>query len=132
MVSAKEDAFESYGKTQSFNSGVSEKAMKMYTSALNRLLADEAHHKVMDDLTLVYFAMKRDDVNESRLVSRLLTGADNTLNDTFAKALKGMPIEFPDIDEEGGFLRCGTYGEQLASVPKNSPCAGSTATSSTT
>lgn len=107
FVTSNENAFESYGKTFSFNSGVSEKAMKMYTSALNRLLADEAHHKVMDDLTLVYFAMKRDDVNESRLVSRLLTGADNTLNDTFAKALKGLPIEFPDIDERVDFYIAG-------------------------
>lgn len=107
MVSAKESAFESYGKTQSLNSGVSEKAMKMYTSALNRLLADEEHHKVMGDLTLVYFAMKRDDVNESRLVSMLLRGADNTLNNTFANSLKGIPPEFADIDERVDFYVAG-------------------------
>ena len=51
LVGMKESAFESYGKKQSYNSNVSEKAMKMYTSALNSLLADRSHYKTFDDMT---------------------------------------------------------------------------------
>ena len=61
MVGMKEPAFESYGKTQSYNSNISERAMKQYTSAMNRLLSDRNHYKTIEDLVLMYFAMKSDD-----------------------------------------------------------------------
>ena len=48
MVGMKESAFWSYGKTQSYNSNISEKAMKKYTSALNYLAGDRRHHKIID------------------------------------------------------------------------------------
>ncbi len=64
LVGMKEDAFTSYGKTQSYNSNISQKAMKKYTSALNSLLSDRRHHLTIDDMTLIYFAMKSDDSAE--------------------------------------------------------------------
>ena len=64
MVGMKEPAFESYGKTQSYNSNISERAMKQYTSAMNRLLSDRNHYKTIGDLVLMYFAMKSDDSAE--------------------------------------------------------------------
>lgn len=48
---------ESYGKSQSFNSNVSEKAMKEYVEALNFLLSDPKHNKSIDELTIVHFAL---------------------------------------------------------------------------
>ena len=64
MVGMKEPAFESYGKSQSYNSNISERAMKQYTSAMNRLLSDRNHYKTIGDLVLMYFATKPDDSTE--------------------------------------------------------------------
>ena len=64
LVAMKESAFESYGKSQSFNSSISQSAMKKYTSALNYLLSDKKHRIIIDDTVLVFFAMKKDDSAE--------------------------------------------------------------------
>ena len=60
MVGMKEPAFESYGKTQSYNSNISEQAMKKYTAAMNSLLSDKNHYKTIGDLVLMYFAIGKD------------------------------------------------------------------------
>lgn len=71
LVGMKEDAYQSYGKEQSYNSNISEDAMEKYTSTLNKLLANDGfgkkHHVVMDDMTIIYFAMKSDDTNECEM-----------------------------------------------------------------
>ncbi|MBP1560755.1 MAG: type I-C CRISPR-associated protein Cas8c/Csd1 [Oscillospiraceae bacterium] len=67
FVCMNDNAFESYGKTQSFNSGVSEEAMKKYTSMFNKLLADKDHHAKIGDMVIIYFAVKNDDSAECRL-----------------------------------------------------------------
>ncbi len=64
LVGMKESAFESYGKSQSYNSNVSEKAMKQYTKTLNDLIADRRHYKKLGDLVLLYFAISSDDSTE--------------------------------------------------------------------
>lgn len=72
LVGMKEPSFESYGKTQSYNSGISETAMKKYTSTLNMLLSDKRHRIILGDLVLVFFALKGDDAAECDLFSRML------------------------------------------------------------
>ena len=76
LVCMKESAYESYGKTQSFNSNVSEKAMKKYTSTLNKLLSDRKHYTIIGDMVIVYFAMKNDDSAECNLFSAFLGNTD--------------------------------------------------------
>lgn len=71
LVGINENAFESYGKTQSFNSNISEKAMQIYTSTLNKLLSDKNHHKIINDMVIVYFAMKTDDTAECNLFNEM-------------------------------------------------------------
>ena len=80
LVGMKESAFESYGKKQSYNSNVSEKAMKMYTSAFNSLLADRSHYKTFDDMTIVYFAMKKNDAEECNMFAGMFSGFEDELN----------------------------------------------------
>lgn len=75
LVGMKESAFESYGKTQSYNSNISEDAMKLYTGALNRLLSDRTHYKVLGDMTVLYFAMKTDDSEECAWFSEMFQTA---------------------------------------------------------
>lgn len=82
LVGMKESAFESYGKKQSYNSNVSEKAMKMYTSAFNSLLADRSHYKTFDDMTIVYFAMKKNDTEECNMFAGMFSGFEDELNKT--------------------------------------------------
>lgn len=82
LVGMKESAFESYGKKQSYNSNVSEKAMKMYTSAFNSLLADRSHYKTFDDMTIVYFAMKKNDAEECNMFACMFSGFEDELNKT--------------------------------------------------
>ena len=47
----------SYGKEQSYNSSISERAMREYTEALNYLLSEPKHHTRIDDMTVVHFAL---------------------------------------------------------------------------
>lgn len=47
----------SYGKEQAYNSGISLRAMKKYTEALNYLLKSSKHHSYLESMTLVYFAL---------------------------------------------------------------------------
>lgn len=82
LICMKEKAFESYGKKQSYNSNVSEKAMQMYTSALNYLLSKRDHYKIIDDMTIVYFAMKKNDAEECNMFAGMFSGFEDELNKT--------------------------------------------------
>jgi len=72
LVGMKEPAYTSYGKTQSYNSNISEEAMKKYTRTLNWLLSSDNHRTIIGDLVIVYFAMKANDENECDLFSMCL------------------------------------------------------------
>lgn len=71
LVCMNDTAFESYGRTQSFNSNISEKAMKKYTAAFSRLLADKNHHIIIGDMVIVFFALKNNDSEECGLFSAM-------------------------------------------------------------
>ncbi len=73
LVGMKESAFESYGKSQSYNSNVSEKAMKLYTKTLNALISDRRHYKKLGDLVLLYFAISSDDSAECDFFGNLFS-----------------------------------------------------------
>ena len=76
LICMKTTAFESYGKTQSYNSNVSEEAMKKYTSAFNQLLEDKKHYVTIGDMVITYFAMKADDHEECSLFSSLMFNSE--------------------------------------------------------
>lgn len=56
LVSFHAPAFESYGKTQSYNAPVGEKTAFAYTSALNHLLSDLERVQTVGDTTVVFWA----------------------------------------------------------------------------
>ncbi|MEL6106762.1 MAG: type I-C CRISPR-associated protein Cas8c/Csd1 [Planctomycetota bacterium] len=56
IVSFNLDAFESYGKTQSYNAPVSKQAAFQYTTALNRLLASKQRFQIGDSTTVFWTA----------------------------------------------------------------------------
>ena len=92
LVGMKESAFESYGKSQSFNSSISETAMKKYTSALNYLLSDRKHRVIIDDTVVVFFAMKKDDSAEcdefSFLFGETKSGQEKSVENDIGGALE--------------------------------------------
>lgn len=90
LVNFNSSAFESYGKSQSMNSGISEKAMKKYTSSLNKLLADPMHHIYSDDMTVVFFAMKHDDEAECDLFSDYLNSSNGVTEDSTKADVKAV------------------------------------------
>lgn len=51
----------SYGKEQSYNSNISEKAMEKYTEALNYLLTDQKHKTQIGDVSVVHWAASGDE-----------------------------------------------------------------------
>lgn len=90
LVNFNSSAFESYGKSQSMNSGISEKAMKKYTSSLNKLLADPMHHIYSDDMTVVFFAMKHDDKAECDLFNGYLNSSSGVTEDSTKADVKAV------------------------------------------
>jgi len=57
LVAFNKKSFESYGKKQSFNAPVGQRATFAYTTALNSLLAPDSRQKVrIGDMTLVFWA----------------------------------------------------------------------------
>ena len=56
LVCFKESAYESYGKTQSYNSNISETVMEQYTAAFNSLAADKRHKQEFGEMTVLYWS----------------------------------------------------------------------------
>lgn len=72
----------SYGNEQSYNSNISETTMKKYTGAFNYLLGNKRHKKLIDDITVVYWATGGEK-NEvcSDLMSLLVFGDDDLMDE---------------------------------------------------
>ena len=67
IVSFNEDAYESYGRTQSYNAPVSEEAAQRYASALNALLTGpyrDRHRLVVGGITLVFWTEAPSEVED--------------------------------------------------------------------
>ena len=82
LVSFNAPAFCSYGKEQNANAPVSKYAAFAYTSALNALLADKDHVKVIGNTTVVYWAK----------------GAATQYQDIFSALLEGQTEQVSDAD----------------------------------
>lgn len=77
LVSFKNPSESSYGNDQSYNSNISESNMKKYTEALNFLLSSKKHKELLDEVTVVYWAMNQNEGNEDLLSSLLFGNTDN-------------------------------------------------------
>ena len=76
----------SYGNEQSFNSNISQAVMKKYTEALNFLLANSNHKILLDDMTIVFWAMDTDEAYEDMILA-MLCGQSDKMN---AEETEGM------------------------------------------
>jgi len=71
LVSFNQSAFESYGKSQSFNAPVSEDASFGYTTALNYLLNSRRHRIGIGDTTTIFWAERSTKGREEDLLQAL-------------------------------------------------------------
>lgn len=69
----------SYGKEQSYNSNISELVMRKYTEALNYLLEKRGHKILLDDITVVFWAMEAEKSAED-LIMAMLYGQSDKMN----------------------------------------------------
>lgn len=110
LVGMKESAYESFGKKQSYNSNISEEAMKKYTAAFNELLADSRHRIFINSMVIVFFALKKDDKAEADFFSAFFGGDDDTAFAAAMNSLKrGEAVDYSklNIDENVDFYIAG-------------------------
>lgn len=61
----------SYGNEQSYNSNISENVMKKYTEAFNYLLSSSNHKVALDDITIVCWAMSKEERYENNIMAMI-------------------------------------------------------------
>lgn len=76
LISYKNSSENSYCNESSYNSNISETAMKKYTEALNYLLGSPAHKVLFDDITLVFWAMNEKEECEDTFQAMLFGQSD--------------------------------------------------------
>lgn len=76
----------SYGNEQSYNSNISQPVMKKYAEALNFLLSGNKHRLLLDDVTIVFWAMDTGEVCED-LFTAMLCGQSDKMT---AEKTEGM------------------------------------------
>lgn len=76
LIGFNNDSETSYGNEQSFNSNISENAMKRYTEALNYLLSSDKHKAMLDEMTIVFWAMNNKENCEDLFMKMLLGQQD--------------------------------------------------------
>ena len=72
LISYKNPSENSYGNEQSYNSNISQEAMRKYTEALNHLLDGNDHKITIDDTTVIFWAMSEDDGYEENVRAMLM------------------------------------------------------------
>lgn len=129
IVSFNQDAFTSYGKTQSYNAPVSQKAVFAYTTVINYLLRSKKHRMNIGDTTTVFWAERSAQGLEEDLLGALffpelessskkdseqkVTVRDpqtvQLLHDIFARIRAGLPVSagLNDVDNNVNFYILG-------------------------
>ena len=80
----------SYGHKESYNSNISENAMKRYSFALNTLLADRNHRQTIDDITVIYWASGGDEECVDFLNAFLFGSNEKTTPEQVDQMLGGL------------------------------------------
>lgn len=76
LVSFKNPSENSYGNSQSYNSNISEIAMKKYTEALNYISGNKKQKMLLDDMTILYWAMSENQTCNDIMAALLFHNTD--------------------------------------------------------
>ncbi len=100
LVSFNAPAFESYGKEQSFNAPVGEKAVYAYTSALSYLLREKNYHKQIGDTMVVYWAESGEPDYQDIFMDMMDPPSDHQdqLNSFFKNLKENRRVDLDDAD----------------------------------
>ncbi len=91
LVSFNGSAFESYGKEQGDNAPVSQYAADAYGKALNYLLSDTSHNRILGDTTAVFWAeVKQDESSYARFMSDFLGNMEESDEQKLLKAMNAI------------------------------------------
>ncbi|MCD8322177.1 MAG: type I-C CRISPR-associated protein Cas8c/Csd1 [Oscillospiraceae bacterium] len=97
LVSFNASAFCSYGHEQNLNAPVSERAAFAYTAALNALLADQEHCRVIGDTTVVCWAEHGEAIYQNTAFAAMF-GSDDGISDEDLSALLNKLVQGKWID----------------------------------
>lgn len=103
LVSFNASAFESYGKEQGENAPISEYAANAYGKALNYLLSQKAHFRIIGDITVVFWAaIKENEVGYMHFMEELLGNTEKAEEDkllyTMNAISQGMNCEYNNLE----------------------------------
>lgn len=113
LVSFNAPSFCSYGHEQNYNAPVSERAAFAYATALNTLLADYSHCRVIGDTTIVCWAEHGDPCYQEAYMGAMFGNAEQNMEgalaDFLSKMAKGAPMDWKGIvlDENEHFYVLG-------------------------
>lgn len=80
----------SYGYEQSYNSNISEMTMKKYTETLNYLLSDKKHKVILDEMTVVFWAMNNEESCEDLFLNMFFGKSEQMNADMTESMLKSL------------------------------------------
>lgn len=95
-------AYESYGKedAQGYNAPISEDTAFAYTTALNHLVSDKEHMRLIGNDTLIYWAEDASTEAQKLFASFALSCSDDVLiSETMKHLALGKPVEQADIKQ---------------------------------
>lgn len=90
LVSFKNPSESSYGNSQSYNSNISEKAMTKYTEALNYIIGTKKQKMLLDDMTVLYWAMSKNERCNDIMAALLFHNTDVIGEEEMEDMLKSM------------------------------------------
>ena len=102
LVSFNAPSFESYGKEQSFNAPVGQKAMYAYTTALNHLLQDDKHRSIIGDMAVVYWAENGQTEYQDCFADAMdpKPETEDVLNDLFKRLQRKTFVDTEDVQDK--------------------------------
>lgn len=90
LISYKNSSESSYCNESSYNSNISEIAMKKYTEALNYLLSSPVHKTVLDDINILFWAMDEKEKCEDAFQAMLLGKSDDMAAEQVDKMFENL------------------------------------------
>lgn len=83
----------SYGHSQSYNSNISEKAMKKYTEVLNYIVSSRKQKILLDDMTVIYWAMSNDERCNDIMSALLFHNPDVVGSEEMEEMMKSLMFD---------------------------------------
>lgn len=97
LIGFNNDSENSYGNEQSYNSNISETAMKKYTEALNFLLSTNKHKAMLDEMTIVFWAMSSQETYEDLFMKMFFGQQDQMDAEKTDAMLKNLLKDAKDV-----------------------------------